>query len=127
MSDEEFCSCTGVCLITVKELPNMTLNMMHGLPTSEGIFSSAFFFFSAFFSVPCGVVVVVGAFPRLRGFWEEGSMIHSPPAFFFLKWKSASTHQFHFFFLLQGSVHKRAETTVAECSLTSCVRARFPQ
>ena len=46
--------------------------------------------------------------------------------FFFFKWRSALAHQFHFLGQDQSTVAQRAETTVAECSLTSCVGARFP-
>ena len=41
--------------------------------------------------------------------------------FFFLKWRSARAHYFHSFCLDQPTVAQRAETTVVECSLMSCV------
>ena len=53
---------------------------------------------------------------------------HSFPAcifFFFLKRRLACTHQFLSLRQDQSTVVKRAETTVAECSLTSCVWACF--
>ena len=42
---------------------------------------------------------MVVAFSSLVRIWEEGLMIHSPPAlsFFFLKWRSAHAYQFHLF------------------------------
>ena len=43
----------------------------------------------------------------------------------FLKWRSAHSHQFHSLFQHQSTVAQPAETTVAECSLTNCVWARF--
>ena len=56
---------------------------------------------------------------------------HSVPAcsffffFFFLKRGLARVHQFDSLGKDQSTVAQRAETTVAECFLTSCVRARF--
>ena len=44
---------------------------------------------------------------------------------FFLKWRSAGTHQFHFSGQDQSTVAQWAETTVADCSLTSCMWACF--
>ena len=61
----------------------------------------------------------------------ECSTIHSPPAlfffifFFFLKWGLARAHLFHSLVQDQSTVAQRAETTVAKCSPTSCVWARF--
>ena len=47
---------------------------------------------------------------------------HSPLAlFFFFEWRSARAYQFHFLGQDQSKVAQRAETTVARCSLTSCV------
>ena len=46
-------------------------------------------------------------------------------AFFFFFY-SARAHEFHSLPLDQSTVAQRAETIVAECSLTSCMRARFP-
>ena len=60
----------------------------------------------------------VGFFPRLLGFWGKGSMIHSHPAlsiFIFKVEVSWHTGQD------QSTEAQRAETTVAECSLTSFV------
>ena len=54
----------------------------------------------------------------------DGSFDDSFPAcafFFFLKWKSVRTPQFHFLGEDQSTVAQRAETTVTECSLTRCV------
>ena len=49
-------------------------------------------------------------------------MNQSPPElfFFFLKWRSARAHQLHSLSQEQSTVAQRAETTVAERSLTSC-------
>ena len=49
---------------------------------------------------------------------------HSFPAFaffFFLQWRMDRAHKFHSLCLDQSTVAQRAETTVAECSLTNCV------
>ena len=46
--------------------------------------------------------------------------------FLFLRWISACAHRFHFLGQDQSKVAQRAKTTVAECSLTSCVWARSP-
>ena len=48
-----------------------------------------------------------------------------PACAFFLKWGSSRTHRFHFLRQDQSTVAQRAKTTVAECSLTSCMWARF--
>ena len=56
------------------------------------------------------------------------STIHSPPAlffFFFLKCRLARTHLFRCLGQDQSTVAQRAETTVSECSSTSCLWARF--
>ena len=56
------------------------------------------------------------------------STIHSPPVLFFffnLKWRLARANSFHSLGQDQSTVAQRSETTVAECSLTSGVRARF--
>ena len=45
--------------------------------------------------------------------------------FFFFQWRSARAHWFHSSCQGQSTVALRAETTVAECSLTSCLWARF--
>ena len=45
--------------------------------------------------------------------------------FFPLKWRIARAHYFHSLCQDQSTVTQRAETTVAKCSLTSCVQARF--
>ena len=46
--------------------------------------------------------------------------------YLFLKWRSALAHQFHVLGQVRSTVAQRAEATIAECSLTSCVSARFP-
>ena len=64
----------------------------------------------------------VMAFSSLARSLEEGSTIHSPPAiFFFLKWRLARAYNFHSLRDDQSTVAKRAEMTVTECSLRSCV------
>ena len=67
-------------------------------------------------------------FPRLRGFGRNVPPFISRLRiylfilfFIFLKWRLARAHQFHSFCQDQSTVAQRAETTVAECSLTSCV------
>ena len=45
---------------------------------------------------------------------------------FVLKWRSARDHQSRFLGQDQSIVVQRAEMTVAECPLTSCVCACFP-
>ena len=58
---------------------------------------------------------------------EYLAVAFSPPAFFFFfwgggaKWKLARAHKFHSVGQDQSTMAQRAETTVAECSLTSCV------
>ena len=69
-------------------------------------------------------LVVVVALLSLARIWGECLTFHSPPAhftFFFLKWRLARAHLFHSLGQDQSTVAQRAETTVAECSLTSCV------
>ena len=63
-----------------------------------------------------------GGFSTLREDFG-GSFDDSFPAcaFFFLKWKSVRTPQFHFLGEDQSTVAQRAEMTVAERSLTSCM------
>ena len=56
----------------------------------------------------------------------ERSTTHSPPAFFFFflffpNWRSARAHYFHSLCQDQSTVAQRAEMTVTECSLMSCV------
>ena len=61
----------------------------------------------------------VVAFSSLRGFLGQGSAIHSSPMFFLLfKCRSARAHEFHSLRQYRSTVAQRAETTVAECSLT---------
>ena len=55
---------------------------------------------------------------------DLGRMLdHSFPAYalFFLKWRLACPHLFNSLRQDQSTVVQRAETTVTECSLTSCV------
>ena len=70
------------------------------------------------------VVVTLSSFARIFG----RMLYHSFPAcafFFFFKWRSARAHKFHSLCQHQSTMAQRAETTVAECSLTSCVWIRF--
>ena len=75
------------------------------------------------------VVVTFSSFVRN---WGEVSTIYCPTALFFfvclfvLKWRSARDHQSRFLGQDQSIVVQRAEMTVAECPLTSCMCARFP-
>ena len=65
---------------------------------------------------------VVVAFSSLARILGKVSTIHFPAcAFFVLNWRSARAHQFHLLGQDQSTVAQRTETTVAECSLTSCV------
>ena len=78
----------------------------------------------------CGNFWWWGLFPRLRGFWQNVRPFISCLRFllllfFFLKWRLARAHQFQSLCHDQSRVAQRAETTVAECSLTSCVWVRF--
>ena len=58
-------------------------------------------------------------------FWENVRPLISRLRFFsflfFSKWRLARAHKFHSLCQDQSTVAQRAETTVAECSLTSCV------
>ena len=49
-----------------------------------------------------------------------------PTLFFFIKWRSARTHQCHCLGQKQSTVAQRAETPVDERSLTSWARTPFP-
>ena len=64
-------------------------------------------------------------FPCLRKFggkvWQFIPYLH----FLFFSRRSVCTHQFHFLGQDQSTVAQRAETTVAEYSLTSCMWARL--
>ena len=52
---------------------------------------------------------------------------NSFPAFdFFLRWRLVRANYFHSSGQDQSTVAQRVETTVAECSLTRCVWAGFP-
>ena len=71
------------------------------------------------------------AFSSLARILGECRTIHSPPvlfsfffSFFFLKWRLARALYFHALGQDQSTVAQLAETTVAECSLTSCMWAR---
>ena len=48
-----------------------------------------------------------------------------PRLHFFLKWRLACAHQFHSLGQDQSTVAHQAKTSVAECSLTSCMWACF--
>ena len=68
-------------------------------------------------------------FPRLRGSWENvrpcisrlRSFFLSSLFVFVLRRRLARAHQFHSLGQDQSTMAKRAETTVAKCSLTICV------
>ena len=45
--------------------------------------------------------------------------------FFFLKWRLARAHQFYSLGQDQSTVAQQAETIVVDCSLSSCMCARF--
>ena len=66
---------------------------------------------------------------RIFEILRECSAIHSPPALLLLlllsKWRIARAHSFHSSCQDQSTAAQRGETTVAECSLASCVWARF--
>ena len=57
-----------------------------------------------------------------RGFFDESILGRA----FLLKWRSARAHQFQSLSRGQTTVAQRAERIVAERSMTSCVRALFP-
>ena len=70
-----------------------------------------------------GGVVVLAYSSRAR-ILGECSTIHSPPAlffFFFFKWRLSRAQYFYSLGQDQSTVAQRTETTVTECSLTSCV------
>ena len=74
------------------------------------------------------IPTVVLAFSSRARIWGECSTIYSPPAFLFfifLKSRLARAHYFHSFGKDRSTVAQRAETTETECSLMSCVWARF--
>ena len=72
------------------------------------------------------LVVVVVTFSSLVRILRECSITHSPPALnFFLVWKLARAHQFHFLGHDQSTVAQRSEKTVTKCSLTNSLWARF--
>ena len=74
------------------------------------------------------VVVVVVAFSsclRIFGRMFDNSLPASPFFLIFLKWRLVRAHWFHSLGQDQSTMAKRAETTVTECSLTSCVWTRF--
>ena len=66
-------------------------------------------------------------FPRVRVFFENVWQFIPRLRFFpsFLKWRLAYGYYFHSLGQDQSTVAQRAETTVTECSLTSCEWARF--
>ena len=68
------------------------------------------------------------AFSSRARIWGECWTIHFPPALFFFffffflfKWRVARINQLHPSGQYQSTVAQRAETTVTECFLTSCV------
>ena len=79
------------------------------------------------------VTFVVEAFfsPQRTRCLGEDWWIHSRLSFLFcfvfcFWWRSARAHRFHSLSQDQFTVAQRTWATVAECSLTSCVWARFP-
>ena len=70
---------------------------------------------------------VMAAFPRLRGFGQNDRPFIPRLRFFFffLKWRLARADWFHSLCQDKSTVAQQAETTVVECSLTSCRWARF--
>ena len=72
------------------------------------------------------VVVFFFFFSLARIFGEDLFIPRLRPFFFFFEWRAACAHRFHFSGQDQSTVVRRAKTTVAECSLTSCVWGRFP-
>ena len=81
------------------------------LMTSQTVLEAFFLSFSL--SLSWGIWEVEPFTPRLRFF------------FFFFKWRLAWAYYFHSLGQDQSPVAQWAETTVAECSMTSCMRARF--
>ena len=65
------------------------------------------------------VVHVVVTFSSLARIW--GKVIHFPPALFVCLLFFFNPHRFHFLGQSQSTVAQRAKTTVAECSLSSCM------
>ena len=64
-------------------------------------------------------------FRRLLGSWENVRPFILRLPFFFLKWRLARAHSFHSLCQDQSTVAQRAESTLAGCSLTSCVWTHF--
>ena len=67
-------------------------------------------------------------FPRLQGFGENVRPFIPRLHFFssfFLRWRLVHAYQFHSLCQDKSTVAQRAEMTVAECSLTSCMLAHF--
>ena len=75
---------------------------------------------------PRGEPVVVN-FSWLAKIWGECSTIHSPPTpfFFFFKVEISARTLIPLLCQDKSTVAQRAETTVTECSSTSCALARF--
>ena len=65
-------------------------------------------------------------FCRLQGFWENVRPFTPCLHFFFFQWRLALAHKFHSLRQDWSTVAKRAEKTVAKCSLTSCMWACPP-
>ena len=69
------------------------------------------------------VVVASSSLAKIMG---ECLTTHSLPSLFvLLKWRLAHVHQFHSLGQDKSTVAQRAETTVAKCSLTSCMWVCF--
>ena len=92
---------------------------LHGKFCGEESFSVIFCY---------SLFVCVALFSRFRGFEENVRPFISRLSFFFFFFGveiSSRSNIFHSLCQDQSTVAQRAETTVAECSLTSCVWARF--
>ena len=109
---------------TVTILPFISLFIYNGYAESNNnysLFHSASLIVNWGYRTNINWFVMVVAFSSLARIF--GRMFdHSFPAcvffFFFLKWRHSLGQD-------QSTVAERAETTVAECFLTNCVRARF--
>ena len=69
-------------------------------------------------------------FPRMRGLlgeiWRIIPRLRFHLFIIFFKWRSARAHQFHPLSQDQSTAAQKADTTVADRPLTSCVWVRFP-
>ena len=66
-----------------------------------------------------------GFLPASKGFRRRFAD-NCLPELLFLQWRSACTLQFQYLGQDRSTVAQRAETTMDERSLASCLRARFP-